>query len=189
MVNAVVHSAHLIRSKENIKTLLCSDKKYLFADRKLIAMITFNIDILISLRASWWFIMKTIMKYININYLLLFFILFSMFFIPSRITFFSSWCLLALAVNTLIKKVSTKMNGYNVQVFFYHEGIDKIWHAVQLSASVGVSSFTLLSLEAVAPFIVRYQTVLVGVTRIKECLCTLFILIQVNASKLWLVQQ
>ena len=68
--------------------------------------------------------------------------------------------------------------------FFNHEEIDKIRHAGQLSASVCVSSFTLLSLEAVAPFIVRYQTVLVCVTRIEERLGTLFILIKVNASEL-----
>lgn len=149
-------------------------------------MITFYIDVLIFLCASWWFVMKATMKYVNINYSLLFFILFSMFFIPSRSILFN----VILSLNTLIRKVSTKMNGYSVQFFFffYCEGIDKIWRAVQLSASVGFSSFTLLSLEAVAPFIVRYQTVLVRVTRIKECLCTLFVLIQVNASKLRLVQ-
>lgn len=51
------------------------------------------------------------------------------------------------------------------------------------------SSFTLLSLKAVAPLIVRYQTILVCVTRIEERPCAWLILVKVNASKFWLVQQ
>lgn len=52
-------------------------------------MITFYIDVLIFLCASWWFVMKATMKYVNINYSLLFFILFSMFFISSRSILFN----------------------------------------------------------------------------------------------------
>lgn len=58
---------------------------------------------------------------------------------------------------------------------FYNEGNMKFEMHV---------SFTLLSLEAVAPFVVRYQTVLVRVTRIEERLGALFILIKIYAPKL-----
>lgn len=37
-------------------------------DSELILMITLNIDALISLCASWWLIMETIIKYINLKY-------------------------------------------------------------------------------------------------------------------------
>lgn len=46
-----------------------------------------------------------------------------------------------------------------------------------------ISSFTLLSLEAVAPLIVRYQTVFVRVTRIEERPRARLVLVKVNASK------
>lgn len=155
-------------------------------DSKLILLITFNIDVLISLCDSWWFIMETIMKYININISYYFFILFSMFCIPSRIILFN-----LLLIFSFIKHSNQKSiywNEWDIEcTFLNHEGIGKIWHAGQLSTLVGASSFTLLSLEAVAPFIVRYQTVLVCVTRIEECLRTLFILIKVDAPQLWLV--
>lgn len=113
-----------------------------------------------------------------------------MFCIPSRVILFNM-----LLICSFIKHSNEKniyWNEWGKMYFFFflnHEEIDKMWHAGQLSVSVGVSSFTLLSLEAVAPFIVRYQTVLVCVTRVEECLGTLFILIKVNASELWLVQQ
>lgn len=69
MVNAVVHSAHLIRSQNRtLKLYSIVIKQHLFytvgkAENKLILMITFNIDVLIFLCVSGWFITETIIKH------------------------------------------------------------------------------------------------------------------------------
>lgn len=121
MVNSVVHSAHLTRS-QNRTLKLQSDKNNLFytvgnVDSKLILLITLNIDVLISLCDSWWFIMETIMKYININ-ISYYFSFYLACFASLAELYCSIFFLFALLLHSLIRKAPTEMNGIQNEFFF-----------------------------------------------------------------------